>query len=383
MLARKLSRFFTAAPKEIKIPLSDLDPHILPPYITPPKFTTTTPEALLKMHAQMYSIRRLEIECDTLYKSKEIKGFCHLYDGQEGVVVGLENALNFGDPLITAYRNHGNAYMRGIDPYNMFCEVIARRDGSSKGKGGSMHFYAKKTNYYGGNGIVGAQIPVGTGLAFALKYDKNPNKNVCATLYGDGAANQGQLYEAANMAALWKLPIIYIVENNHYAMGTSVERSSAGGNNFHKKLHDIPGLKVDGFNAVEVKEVASFAKSFALKEGPIILNIITYRYHGHSMSDPGMTYRDKSEVSDVRKKKDCITLIEKVIIENGVMNEDGLMAVKDKIKADIAKAKDRALASEHIPPEYLTTDVYTDDFKHFVRAPNYEDSIFVKEKLVE
>lgn len=354
--------------------LSAMDAHLLPEGSRPPQTAEVSGGTLLAAYRQMYTIRRMEVVADDFYKQKLIRGFCHLCDGQEAVAVGLEMALTHADPLITAYRNHGNALMRGIPLYNIFCELLGKRDGSSRGKGGSMHFYSKRANYFGGNGIVGAQIPVGTGLAFALKYSGRA-ENVAAVLYGDGAANQGQLYEAANMAALWRLPAIYVVEDNLYAMGTSVERSSANGHNFHKNLPAVPGLKVDGFSVLEVAAATRFAKDFARRHGPIVLNVLTYRYHGHSMSDPGVTYRNRQEVSEYRKRSDCLRAAAAMLLGHEVLSEQELEALQEEIAARVEAEGQRALASEDAPAASLAEDVYSPQFRRFVRAPNFEDSL--------
>ena len=260
----------------------------------------------------MATIRRLEILSDQLYKKREIRGFCHLYDGQEAIATGMEAGMTRDDCVITAYRCHGQALVRGDTTYKILAEMMARKTGSSKGKGGSMHYYSSKNNFYGGNGIVGAQIPVGTGLAFALKYQNKPNFAVA--MYGDGAANQGQLFEASNIAGLWKLPMIYICENNTYGMGTSQDRA-AHNTNFYTRGDKIPGLKIEAQNVLMVRETIKWAGKFVQEHGPLFLEAFTYRYHGHSMSDPGISYRDKSEVQEVRASRDPIEILKNMIIE--------------------------------------------------------------------
>lgn len=380
MLTRRLLRGLKHSAK-VACPLSNWDAHLLTGHAFPSQGEATAAQ-MLDFYRKMYTIRRLEVVADELYKQKLIRGFCHLADGQEAVAMGLEAELTHGDPFITAYRNHGNAYLRGIGLYPLFCELLGRRDGSSRGKGGSMHYYSSKSNYYGGNGIVGAQVPVGTGLAFALRYKGNTD-NVSVVLYGDGAANQGQLYEAANMASVWKLPVIYVVENNRYAMGTSVERSSANGHNFHKNLPAVPGIRVDGFNVLEVAAATRFAKEFARKHGPIVMNVITYRYHGHSMSDPGTTYRKREEVADVRKNSDCIKVAAAMLLKSEVLTEAELESLHEEITAEVDREKDRALQCQEPSPSSLAEDVYSPGFNHFIRAPSYEDSVFVRQHLIE
>lgn len=315
-----------------------------------------------------------------LYKNKEIFGFCHLYDGQEAIALGMKEALTFEDPLITAYRTHCQALTRGIPMWQIFAEMIGTEGAATMGKGGSMHFYSKKNNFYGGSGIIGDQISVGTGLAFALKYRKQPNCSVA--MYGDGAANQGQLYESANMASLLKLPVIYICENNHYAMGTPTERGTAGSDDFHKKIYNVPGLATSGQNVFGVRETMKFAKQFAIENGPIVINFKTYRFHGHSMSDPGITYRTREEVQSKRKTDDPLLFTRQIILDNSIMTEAELKDLdkeaKDFVNAQVAKSK----AGKELDETHLLDDVYAKGTKVFIRAPNYEDSVFVQEKLV-
>lgn len=233
----------------------------------------------------------------------------------------MEAALTFNDPLITAYRVHCQAYKRGFSVREIVSEMLGKGNGATKGKGGSMHYYKKSTNFYGGNGIVGAQMPVGTGLAFALKY-KN-QENVASIMFGDGAANQGQLFEAANMAKLWNLPALFICENNKYGMGTSVERSSMN-TEFYTRGDVIPGIRFEGNNVFEVREAFKWAKNWSLKNGPLFIEILCYRYHGHSMSDPGISYRKREEVQDYRKSKDPILTLHNLGVQHNLVTEEEL-----------------------------------------------------------
>ena len=380
MLNQLMKKAF-ANSKLFEFPISKWDTHFLPKDFVVPTKTTATATEIMKAWENMYTIRRLEFKSEELYSKGAIKGFCHLYNGQEAVACGMEMSLNFNDPLITAYRVHGNAYMRGISVYQILCEMLGKRDGSSKAKGGSMHYYSKKNNFYGGNGIVGAQIPVGVGLGFGLKHQKN-KENVAVVLYGDGAANQGQLYEAANMAGVWKLPVIFTIEMNYYAMGTSVERSSHGGTDFHKKLYGIPGLKVYGQCSFEVKAAYDFAKKYAIENGPIVLNVETYRYQGHSMSDPGSTYRIKDWHEQWKTEKDPVKNLRNYIVEHQIKTDEEMKSLEKKIRKFIEDEAQKALDCPAAPMESLTQDVFDPSEKNYIRAPNYEDSIFVKEKLI-
>jgi pyruvate dehydrogenase E1 component alpha subunit len=380
MLLNRFARKFSEV-KRFAFPVSKWDGHLLPRDVQFPVETYATEQEILSNWEKMYTIRRMEIETDTLYSQRLIRGFCHLYDGQEALATGMENALNHKDLVITAYRDHANAYLRGISIYEILTEMLGKKDGSSRAKGGSMHFYSKKNNFYGGNGIVGAQIPVGVGLGFSLKHHKN-NENVAVAIFGDGAANQGQLYEAANMAGLWKLPVIFVCEMNFFAMGTSVERSSFGGTDFHKKVYGMPGLKVYGQCPFEVQAAFDFAKKWAINNGPIYLNIETYRYKGHSMSDPGTTYRVK-EMHDLWKtERDPVKNLKNYILDNKIQTEQEMKEREKTIKAFIEHEVERAMESPEAPLEYLLQDVYDPKVKNYLRAPNYEDSVFVKEKMI-
>lgn len=372
---------FSAAKTKINFPIDeDWDLHGFDEEFKYNKDIKVTPEDLVKKWKELYLIRRMENKILELYQDRHIFGFCHLCNGQEAIYVGMEGALNFNDMLVTAYRDHANAYLRGISIYEIFCEMMSKKDGSSKAKGGSMHFYNKKTNFYGGNGIVGAQVPLGAGLAFSLKYKKN-TENVAVTLYGDGGANQGQVYEAANLARIWNLPTIFVCENNHVAMGT-VTNEHTGDENFHKKLPNIPGMKVFGQNVFEIEQAFALAKAYAVKKGPIVININTYRYAGHSVSDPGYTYRVPEEYEIWKTERDPVANTREAIIKNGVMTEKEVKVIEKEIKNMIHNEAKRAIESEKAPMTFLYEDVYHPDTKNFIRSVNYEDSIFVTEKLV-
>ena len=308
----------TPRPTQPEVKTFKLDNHDIPTE------TTTTKEETWQYIKEMETMRRMEIACDQLYKNREIRGFCHLYDGQEAIAEGMEAAMTMDDALIGAYRIHCQAYKRGFTVRQIVAEMLGKKTGATQGKGGSMHYYNKETNFYGGNGIVGAQMPVGTGIAFALKYLKKPN--ICVSSFGDGAANQGQLFEAANMAKLWNLPIIYLCENNLFGMGTSVERSSANVN-FYTRGDTIPGIRFNGNNVYLVREVMKWAKNYSLQNGPLFLEAVTYRYHGHSMSDPGLTYRTRDQVQEQKQKDDPILLAKRLLLENKSVTEEEIKVV--------------------------------------------------------
>ena len=337
-----------------------------------PKQATTTKEELISYLKDMITIRRIEITSDSYYKNAEIRGFCHLADGQEAISVGMEAGVTFDDHLITAYRDHGQAYMRGETPRAIFAEMFGRRTGTSKGKGGSMHYYSKEKNFYGGNGIVGAQIPVGVGLAFALKYQGK--KNISMILYGDGAANQGQIYEASNMAALWKLPAIFICENNMYGMGTSVERASAN-TQFYTRGDTIPGIKLEAQNVLTVREIMKFSKNWGIEQGPLWLEFSTYRYRGHSMSDPGVSYRNKQEIDTMRGTRDPIDYVKRILIEFSLATEKEIEDLQDHIKDEVKKAAEEAHKDPWPEASELFSDIYSHDLKHSIRNVEFKDSI--------
>ena len=316
-----------------------------------------TEEVLEQLYREMLLIRRFEEKAGQLYGMGLIQGFCHLYIGQEAVVTGMRAASNKEkDSIITSYRDHGHMIAAGMDPGGVMAELLGRSDGYSKGKGGSMHMFSIKNKFYGGHGIVGAQVPIGTGLAFAHKYKSDGG--VCITYYGDGAANQGQVYESFNMAALWKLPVVYVIENNRYGMGTSVSRASATQELFSRgSSFGIPGEKVDGMDVLAVKEAGEKALNYAREgNGPIILGMQTYRYRGHSMSDPAQ-YRTREEVSKVRAERDPIDKLRDYISESNSLTSDEIKVIDTEVKEVISAAANFAQESPRPPLTELYTDV--------------------------
>ncbi|MBC8241414.1 MAG: pyruvate dehydrogenase (acetyl-transferring) E1 component subunit alpha [Alphaproteobacteria bacterium] len=313
-------------------------------------------EQLISYYREMLQIRRFEEKAGQLYGMGLIGGFCHLYIGQEAVVVGLMAAAEKQDTLVTSYRDHGHMLAAGMDPKGVMAELTGREGGYSKGKGGSMHMFSREKNFFGGHGIVGAQVSIGTGLAFAHKY--KGDKGVCQTYFGDGAANQGQVYESFNMAALWSLPVVYVIENNRYGMGTAVDRASAM-TEFHRRgdAHGIPGMQVNGMDVVEVREAADKAINHCRSgKGPFILDMETYRYRGHSMSDPAR-YRSKEEVSKVRKESDPIDTLRARILKEKAADETLLKEIDREVKAAITEAAEFAQTSPEPDPSELYTDV--------------------------
>jgi pyruvate dehydrogenase E1 component alpha subunit len=309
----------------------------------------------LEYYRSMLLIRRFEERAGQLYGMGLIGGFCHLYIGQEAIAVGMEAVKRDGDEIITGYRDHGHMLAAGMDPKEVMAELTGRTGGSSKGKGGSMHMFSVPAGFFGGHGIVGAQVPLGTGLAFANKY--RGNKNVSYTYFGDGATNQGQVYEAFNMAELWKLPVVYVIENNQYAMGTSVERSSAETELYKRGISfNIPGEQVDGMDVDAVRAAGERAADHARNKGPYILEMKTYRYRGHSMSDPAK-YRSKEEVDDVRKNRDPIDHL-KQKLEGAGIPEDKLKEIDGEVRQIVLDAAEYARTSPEPDPSELYTDVY-------------------------
>jgi pyruvate dehydrogenase E1 component alpha subunit len=305
----------------------------------------------------MLSIRRFEEKAGQLYGMGLIGGFCHLYIGQEAVVIGMQMSIEEGDQVITGYRDHGHMLACGMDPKGVMSELTGRRGGYSKGKGGSMHMFSIEKNFFGGHGIVGAQCSLGTGIAFANRYRENGR--VCLTYFGDGAANQGQVYESFNMAQLWKLPVVYVIENNKYAMGTAVHRSSAQ-TDFSKRgaSFDIPGEKVDGMDVRAVRAAGLRAVEYARAGmGPYILDMETYRYRGHSMSDPAK-YRSKDEVQKVRTEHDPIEQVRLRILEQKILSEDEIKKVDGEIRNHVNEAAEFATNDAEPDVSELTTDVW-------------------------
>lgn len=309
----------------------------------------------LLAYREMLLIRRFEEKAGQLYGMGFIGGFCHLYIGQEAVVVGMQMALKDGDQVITGYRDHGHMLACGMSARGVMAELTGRRGGLSKGKGGSMHMFSKEKHFYGGHGIVGAQVSLGTGLAFANRY--RGNDNVSLAYFGDGAANQGQVYESFNMARLWNLPVIYIIENNRYAMGTSVSRASAQTDFSQRGVSfNIPGIQVDGMDVRAVKAAADQAVEHCRSgKGPIILEMLTYRYRGHSMSDPAK-YRSKEEVQKMRSEQDPIEQVRARLLEKGWASEDELKAIDKDVRDIVADSADFAQAD----PEPDVSELYTD-----------------------
>ena len=315
-----------------------------------------TPEDLLKHYREMLLIRRFEEKAGQLYGMGLIGGFCHLYIGQEAVVTGMQNETREVDTVVTSYRDHGHMLAAGMDPAGVMAELTGRRGGYSRGKGGSMHMFSTEKNFFGGHGIVGAQVPIGTGIAFAHNYRQDGG--VCVTYLGDGAINQGQVYESFNMAALWKLPVVYVIENNKYGMGTSVERASARTDLYHRGMaYGIPGAQVDGMDVIAVRQASAKALAHARAgKGPYILEMQTYRYRGHSMSDPAK-YRTKEEVSRVRKEKDPIDHLRVLLLESGHIDEAGLKEIDRAVKVVVSDAAEFAQNSPEPEPSELYTDV--------------------------
>jgi len=311
---------------------------------------------LIGYYRDMLLIRRFEEKAGQLYGMGLIAGFCHLYIGQEAVVVGVQSVLDPDDQVITGYRDHGHMLATGMTARGVMAELTGRIDGYSRGKGGSMHMFSREKNFFGGHGIVGAQVPIGTGLAFSNRY--KGSDAVCIAYFGDGASNQGQVYEAFNMASLWKLPVVYVIENNQYAMGTSIARSSAETELFKRGISfEISGEEVDGMDVLAVRKAAAKAVERARDgEGPYILEMKTYRYRGHSMSDPAK-YRTREEVQDMREHHDPIEMLKKKLIEAGHATEDSLKAIEKEIRDVVNDSAEFAQQSPEPDAGELWTDV--------------------------
>lgn len=319
----------------------------------PPDFSA---EEEMHAYRQMLLIRRFEEKAGQMYGMGVIGGFCHLYIGQEAVVVGMQMAIGEGDQIITSYRDHGHMLACEMDPKGVMAELTGRRGGYSKGKGGSMHMFSREKNFFGGHGIVGANVPLGTGIGFSHKY--RGDGGVCLTYFGDGALNQGQVAEAFNMAALWDLPVIYVIENNRYGMGTSVERSSASTELYQRgAAYGIPGRVVDGMDVLAVAQEGADALAYVRSgKGPLILEMQTYRYRGHSMSDPAK-YRSKEEVQKIRSEKDPIETLKQAITAAGVVDEADLKEIDKQVKSDVTAAAEFAQNSPEPDASELFTDI--------------------------
>jgi pyruvate dehydrogenase E1 component alpha subunit len=316
-------------------------------------------EELKQYYRDMLLIRRFEEKAGQLYGMGLIGGFCHLYIGQEAVVVGLEAAAEEGDKRVTTYRDHGHMLACGMNPDGVMAELTGREGGYSKGKGGSMHMFSTEKHFYGGHGIVGANVPLGAGLAFADKY--LGNGRVTFTYFGDGAANQGQVYETFNMAALWELPVVFVIENNQYAMGTSMKRSTSTPDIYHRgAAFGIPGEAVDGMDVLAVKDAGQKAVDHCRSgKGPYILEVMTYRYRGHSMSDPAK-YRTRDEVQKMREEKDAIERVRTMLLEGKHATEDDLKAIDKEIKGIVNASAEFSKESPEPAVEELWTDIIAD-----------------------
>ncbi len=321
------------------------------------KKPSATKDELLGFYRTMLLIRRFEEKSGQLYGMGLIGGFCHLYIGQEAVVTGLEAVAETGDSRITAYRDHGHMLACGMHPNGVMAELTGRSGGYSRGKGGSMHMFSKEENFFGGHGIVGAQVPIGAGIAFAAKYMRTGK--VSFTYFGDGAANQGQVYETFNMASLWQLPVIFVIENNQYAMGTSTERSSSTPE-FHTRgaAFQIPGEDVDGMDVLAVRDAGAKAAAHCRSgKGPYILEMMTYRYRGHSMSDPAK-YRSREEVKQVRSEKDPIDMVRSRLLGQTGVTEDEIKEIDGEVRAAVNASEEFARTSPEPDAAELWTDVY-------------------------
>jgi len=346
-----------------------------------------TGEEMKEYLGHMITARRMEIVNDNLYKAQKIKGFCHLYDGQEAIGMGMEAAMTKSDSLTTSYRCHAWQYFRGngegvSSVKSVIAELMGKAEGCSKGKGGSMHMYNPAMGFFGGNGIVGAQASTATGNALAFKYSgEKGSYNVSFGLYGDGAANQGQIFESMNMAALWKLPMVYVCENNKFGMGTSTKRSSAL-DEYYKRGQYMPGLKVDGMDVLSVKACTEFAIAHCRAgNGPFVLEMDTYRYHGHSMSDPGTTYRTRDDIKSVRDARDPIDMTKARLVDMGFMTAEEIKAYEKSIRKVVDTAAKEAGAGTLPPSHELMDNIYLHDAT--ARAIELKDSRIVPKENEE
>uniref|UniRef100_A0A7E4VYU1 Pyruvate dehydrogenase E1 component subunit alpha n=1 Tax=Panagrellus redivivus TaxID=6233 RepID=A0A7E4VYU1_PANRE len=339
---------------------------------TPPKSeVVVTRDDAIHYYREMQVIRRLETAAGNLYKEKIVRGFCHLYTGQEACAVGMHAAMDKDDGLITSYRCHGWTYLLGSTVVEVISELSGKISGNVYGKGGSMHMYER--TFFGGNGIVGAQQALGAGVAFAHKY--NGKKNVCFTLYGDGAANQGQLFECTNMAKLWNVPVIFVCENNGYGMGTAANRASAD-TNYYTRGDFVPGIWVDAMDVISVREAVQYCRDYAnAGKGPLMLELATYRFVGHSMSDPGTGYRTREEVQEARKTRDPIHGFKDKIIAANLVTEAELKDIDKSVRKEVDDAVMHAHQDGVLPWEGLYTDLYHNTPPQFIRGCITEESI--------
>ncbi|XP_022911890.1 pyruvate dehydrogenase E1 component subunit alpha, mitochondrial-like [Onthophagus taurus] len=351
---------------EAEIKTSPYKVHKLPS--EPSQTSKIAKEEALQMYEYMVAIRRMENLLAQLYTKKLIRGFCHLYDGQEAVCVGIKSMMSDKDDIISSYRAHGWNLVMGNSMHGVIAELIGKATGVSQGKGGSMHTYGK--NFYGGNGIVGAHVPLGTGMALQHKY--NNTGGISVICFGDGAANQGQVFEAYNMAKLWNLPAYYVVENNLYGMGTSSKRSSANPD-YYTRGDYIPGVQADGMDFFSIREATRFCKEYILSgKGPIILEAVTYRYHGHSMSDPGTSYRSRDEIKQKRESSDPIMQFKKKVTAANVCNEEEFNNVDAKVKKELKEAADRASKEPFLDAPALVYDIYAINLEGKIRTVHYD-----------
>lgn len=337
-----------------KIELYNLPVEALPKHLQNLHSRPLQKEKVLEYYKNCLLIRKMELAADALYKEREIRGFCHLQVGQEAIPSGMKGVLQAEDAIITSYRCHGYALMRGAKISEIIGELLGRKIGVSGGKGGSMHMFAPY--FYGGNGIVGAQVPLGVGLAFAQKYQKKPN--ITVALYGDGAANQGQIYESYNLAKLHQLPIVFACENNFYSMGTAGERGAASLFYYKRGSDYIPGVRVDGMDTIAVGEVMHWAREWTLQNGPLIIEFLTYRYSGHSMSDPGTSYREREEIQSVRRHKDTIKMLEEQLLSSLYSTPSHLEQIQQECSTLVAEEVKKALDSAPPTQKDLFSNIY-------------------------